>query len=563
MKTLKYLMMGLVLLGATSCEDFLTPNNRSSLEADKMLVNEAAINDAYYSLRSVYANGSYREWFQAGTDLYSDGRNPISPAYNTYTLNPATEEKDKSLYEYCFKGIRSAYAVAHYSGGIPEANRQKRIDEARVIAANYYYLLVNSYGGVPLIKEFLNSPAREYPRASAEEVYTYIIEELKAVISNNALEATNATAGGGRVSIEAAKSLLAKTYLSAAWDLNKNEYFSLAAQTADEVINASAAKGLPTEYAALYKADGSGDDNAEFIWDVEYNQATANNKDTGGHSISSYYCNYIGGSEDNVKAMTSCYVPTLYALQCFKKGDKRYDATFMKELPDVKKGSSYGYWTWYEKGESLVGVPVVRYYSAWYETDADIAAWRAIDPTNRANTYVIPMAENSKEAQNMDGSTQNYYEMLKGVYGGSACKKFDDSNTASVTTNTDYRDIHIITLPEIYLVAAEAYLKVGNTTEALNRLNVVHKRACGTELNAIDINTILDERTCEFFGNDQRWIDLRRTKTLQTRYVAYNYQETGSVKWLRPIPQYVIDINKAIEQNPEYVVTPTDGEATE
>ncbi|MBQ9651606.1 MAG: RagB/SusD family nutrient uptake outer membrane protein [Prevotella sp.] len=563
MKTYKYFAMGTVLLAATSCSDFLTPESKSSLDAEAMLVNESAINDAYYSLRAVYANGEYRQWFQAGTDLYSDGRNPIPAAYNTYTLNPSTEELNKSLYEYCFKGIRSAYAVVYYSGGIPEANRQKRVDEARVIAANYYYLLVNSYGGVPIIKEFINTPEREYARASAQEVYEYIINELLSVIENNALDATNATAGGGRVSMEAAKGLLAKTYLAAAWDLNNNEYFAKAAQYADEVINASAAKGLPTEYANLYKADGSGDDNAEFIWDVEYDLASANNKSAGGHSISSYYCNYIGGSEDNVKAMTSMYVPTLYALQCFKKGDKRYDATFMKELPDVKNGSAYGYWTWYEKGESLVGVPVVRYYPAWYETDADIAAWRAIDPTNRANTYIIPMAENSKEAQIMSGNAKNYYEMIKDVFGGSACKKFDDSQTASTAGDTDYRDIHIITLPDLYLVAAEAYLKAGNNTEALNRLNVVHKRACGAELAAVSLDAILEERACEFFGNDQRWIDLSRTKTLKARYTAYNYQETGTVKWLRPIPQYVIDINNAITQNPEYVIVSEEENATE
>ena len=120
-----------------------------------------------------------------------------------------------------------------------------------------------------------------------------------------------------------------------------------------------------------------------------------------------------------------------------------------------------------------------------------------------------------------------------------------------------------MTLPDLYLVAAEAYLKAGNNTEALNRLNVVHKRACGAELAAVSLDAILEERACEFFGNDQRWIDLRRTKTLQARYTAYNYQETGTVKWLRPIPQYVIDINNAITQNPEYVIVSEEENATE
>lgn len=120
---------------------------------------------------------------------------------------------------------------------------------------------------------------------------------------------------------------------------------------------------------------------------------------------------------------------------------------------------------------------MVRYYSAWYETDADFDSWKAKDPTNRANTYRIPMDSRTKEAQNMDGSDIDYYDNQALVYGSSPCKKFDDSQTASNQGNTCYRDIHIITLPEMYLVAAEAYLKAGVNDKALARLNEVHQRA--------------------------------------------------------------------------------------
>ena len=86
---------------------------------------------------------------------------------------------------------------------------------------------------------------------------------------------------------------------------------------------------MTTPFASLWKADGSGDDNAEFLWDVEYDLATANNTTSGGTEWSGYYCNYLGGAEDPIKATTSSYVPTLYALHCFQKGDLRYDATFL------------------------------------------------------------------------------------------------------------------------------------------------------------------------------------------------------------------------------------------
>ena len=551
----------------TSCSDFLDASNKSNVTAKQSFATKEGlnnlVNDAYQHLQNVYAAPLFTSCFSAGTDMYADARNKMNEALNTYeTLTPENSDI-KNLYTYLYSGIRAANSVSYYAqtAQVDEKTKGQLVGEARVLAAYEYYLLVNNFGGVPIMKDFLTTADTGYPKSSPEDVYAYIISELEDVISKNVLQASTATKGGGRISQETAKAILAKTYLSAAWDLNKQEYFSKAAALADEVI---AGRKLTTPFAKLWKADGSGDDNEEFLWDVEYDLATANNTTSGGTEWSGYYCNYLGGNEDNIKATTSSYVPTLYALHCFKKGDQRYDATFMKELPDINKGNAAGtgYWTWYKNGESLVGKPVTRYYSAWYETDADFEAWKAIDPANRANTYRIPMDSQSKEAQNMDGRDMEYYDNQQLVYGSSPCKKFDDSKTAKTEKNTCYRDIHIITLPEMYLVAAEAYLKAGVNDKALARLNEVHQRAGLPALTGtITIDDILDENACENFGNEARWMDLRRTQTLVTRCTKYNHEMGDKAaqyigkKLLRPIPQAAIDANDKLtlaDQNPGY-----------
>lgn len=551
----------------TSCSDFLDASNKSNVTDKQTFATKdgfnSLVNDAYQHLQNVYAAPLFTSCFSAGTDMYADGRNKMNEALNTYeTLTPENTDI-KNLYTYLYSGIRAANSVSYYAqtAQVDEKTKGQLVGEARVLAAYEYYLLVNNFGGVPIMKDFLTTADTGYPKSSSKDVYAYIISELEDVISKNVLQASTATKGGGRISQETAKAILAKTYLSAAWDLNKQEYFSKAAALADEVI---AGRRLTTPFAKLWKADGSGDDNEEFLWDVEYDLATANNTTSGGTEWSGYYCNYLGGNEDNIKATTSSYVPTLYALHCFKKGDQRYDATFMKELPDINKGNAAntGYWTWYKNGESLVGKPVTRYYSAWYETDADFEAWKAIDPANRANTYRIPMDSQSKEAQNMDGRDMEYYDNQQLVYGSSPCKKFDDSKTAKTEKNTCYRDIHIITLPEMYLVAAEAYLKAGNNPKALARLNEVHQRAGLSALTGtITIDDILDENACENFGNGARWMDLRRTQTLVTRCTKYNHEMGDKAaqyigkKLLRPIPQAAIDANDQLtlaDQNPGY-----------
>lgn len=551
----------------TSCSDFLDASNKSNVTDKQTFATKEGlnnlVNDAYQHLQNVYAAPLFTSCFSAGTDMYADARNKMNEALNTYeTLTPENTDI-KNLYTYLYSGIRAANSVSYYAqtAQVDEKTKGQLVGEARVLAAYEYYLLVNNFGGVPIMKDFLTTADTGYPKSSSEDVYAYIISELEDVISKNVLQASTATKGGGRISQETAKAILAKTYLSAAWDLNKQEYFSKAAALADEVI---AGRKLTTPFAKLWKADGSGDDNEEFLWDVEYDLATANNTTSGGTEWSGYYCNYLGGNEDNIKATTSSYVPTLYALHCFKKGDQRYDATFMKELPDINKGNAAGtgYWTWYKNGESLVGKPVTRYYSAWYETDADFEAWKAIDPANRANTYRIPMDSQSKEAQNMDGRDMEYYDNQQLVYGSSPCKKFDDSKTAKTEKNTCYRDIHIITLPEMYLVAAEAYLKAGDNPKALARLNEVHQRAGLSALTGtITIDDILDENVCENFGNEARWMDLRRTQTLVTRCTKYNHEMGDKAaqyigkKLLRPIPQAAIDANDQLtlaDQNPGY-----------
>jgi len=551
----------------TSCSDFLDASNKSNVTAKQSFATKEGlnnlVNNAYQHLQNVYAAPLFTSCFSAGTDMYADARNKMNEALNTYeTLTPENTDI-KNLYTYLYSGIRAANSVSYYAqtAQVDEKTKGQLVGEARVLAAYEYYLLVNNFGGVPIMKDFLTTADTGYPKSSAADVYAYIISELEDVISKNVLQASTATKGGGRISQETAKAILAKTYLSAAWDLNKQEYFSKAAALADEVI---AGRRLTTPFAKLWKADGSGDDNEEFLWDVEYDLATANNTTSGGTEWSGYYCNYLGGNEDNIKATTSSYVPTLYALHCFKKGDQRYDATFMKELPDINKGNAAntGYWTWYKNGESLVGKPVTRYYSAWYETDADFEAWKAIDPANRANTYRIPMDSLSKEAQNMDGRDMEYYDNQQLVYGSSPCKKFDDSKTAKTEKNTCYRDIHIITLPEMYLVAAEAYLKAGDNPKALARLNEVHQRAGLPALTGtITIDDILDENACENFGNEARWMDLRRTQTLVTRCTKYNHEMGDKAaqyigkKLLRPIPQAAIDANDQLtlaDQNPGY-----------
>ena len=128
---------------------------------------------------------------------------------------------------------------------------------------------------------------------------------------------------------------------------------------------------------------------------------------------------------------------------------------------------------------------------------------------------------------------------------------------------------------DVYLIAAEAYLKDGKTQEAADMLNIIRQRAAFRKSNSaaqntaaaaamtitaaeVNIDFILDERSREFYGEWQRWLDLVRTRSLIRRVKDWNPEGGVNIKdfhMLRPIPQSQID--RVVEgppfpQNPGY-----------
>jgi starch-binding outer membrane protein, SusD/RagB family len=122
------------------------------------------------------------------------------------------------------------------------------------------------------------------------------------------------------------------------------------------------------------------------------------------------------------------------------------------------------------------------------------------------------------------------------------------------------------------LLSAEAHLKAGNATTAADRYTAVRARAIdfsksptGLDPDArtasdITIDDILDERARELAGENHRWFDLKRTKTLYERTIKYNLRadqagnlaaDNTDMYYLRPIPRAEIERTN-IEQNPGY-----------
>lgn len=108
-------------------------------------------------------------------------------------------------------------------------------------------------------------------------------------------------------------------------------------------------------------------------------------------------------------------------------------------------------------------------------------------------------------------------------------------------------DIMIMRMAEIYLIAAEANVALGNGSTAAQHLNVLRKRAARQgvaesvwKLTTADKNTILDEYARELCGEFQRWAVLQRNGALKDRLSKYNKRAAAAFQdhcvW-RPMSQ--------------------------
>ena len=173
-----------------------------------------------------------------GSDPGDTGTFQKNHAEYTYT---ETEASFRNLWEIHYQGIaRANQAIILLPDvQIEEPLRNRLIGEARFLRGLMYFRMVQMFGGVPII-DFIPDPNnpddinRAYQRASVEEVYAFIEEDLNYAIDNLPTKSAYSPMNLGRATQGAAQSLMSKVQLyqqnwQAAYDLslaviNSGEY---------------------------------------------------------------------------------------------------------------------------------------------------------------------------------------------------------------------------------------------------------------------------------------------------------------------------------------------------
>jgi hypothetical protein len=414
----KVLLCGALLLVSSSCSTFLDEVDPSNVTPETFYT-EAKHADA--AIAAVYASARFVGF---GAGIFSSNWQLLEAPTGTTTTETAQNSDLNNLYSLTYdpntghiqNWWRGIYKVVENANlvleNVPkilmdEAAKTKVLGEARFFRAWAHFYAVRIWGDVPLeLKAHYIIDESSFPsRTPQEDVYTQIVEDLVAAEAAG-LSWTDAS---GRISQSAAKSLLAKVYLTMAGQpLNKGaQYYQLAAAKAKEVIDNAGSINLFDTYTKVH--DEALKNTVEHIFSLQYNADVAEDP-------SGFAENPMGNMFPNFKPVTyrgnsgtGSTIPTVQFYNSFEAGDLR-----------AKDQQGWFYTTYYTNGNGApfsLGAP---YIFKHFNVTANGTAGKAGTRKDNLNVPMIRFAEVLliyAEAQNEaeGGPNQQAYDAFKRI----------------------------------------------------------------------------------------------------------------------------------------------------
>lgn len=546
-------------LAATGCKNALIEEPHSTLTPEYFSTSQGfqkGLDAAYAGNRSFWGNQDLFTMTVIGTDEFftgKDGNNNINKYNSNYTT---TNGQVEAVWKNCYYNINTCNGVIDNSlivTGLSADVISRSVAEAKILRANYYFLLVQFYGDVTLNKNFQNTPKTSATREPMAEVYDFIVNDLREAIATPTLFANPKTTGAvaGELTRVAAQHLLAKVYLTRAGSLAKKSTDYTDAYNMAKTVITTGGMSLMQDFGDVF-AEGNENSN-EVLWNVQHTSNLAYNGP-----------NNSGGA-DNV--LNHMWVPqyelrpgmmrsVIYGRPYIRCSPTRWltDVAFQERVNDTRYNKTF-LTTWICNNASSIpkwpatlppGAPASAVPGQNKFAVGDTAIFMpgfAVSPAKIAASRYLLIPP--------DG-----YDFTLAPY----MKKYNDTKRADLNYPS-IRPVIVYRLAETYLIAAEAaYMGGATQQDALDNINIVRRRAAYPNPNPAVMNVtsipsldfILDERTRELCGENIRWLDLVRTGKLLERVKLYNAEAGANIKpfhVLRPIPQKQID---AVTTGPKY-----------
>lgn len=571
MKLYKYIVAGLFGVAAlSSCTDldehpytFIDPNAYYKTEAEL----NSGLNSVYNAYRSLCNDGGTFMRLEGSTDFGQPNRegnknniNDINAwKYQNQNNNAGTFT---SVWTKALTAIARANSMIDQiqnNANIADNMKARAIGQCRFLRGCSYYWMVRIYGGVPIIKEAVKDISNlEFPRATADEVYNFIVEDWEFA------EANLPTRGEGgydvwRASKGAAQAYLGNLYLYRASMAGEGGY-----KTYDKTLLNKAAeyckKVIDSKVYELVPDFGN-------LWCSLNGDAARNTKE----SIFELQFAPISGQSNGMHQNFGMFADSVYPVDFISFGKTLFTG-------DGDKAS--------EKGKGEGG----SYY--YLRTGPSVEAWKSYDKKDQRLKVLISEGTYKKGENTVHCVYDPDVDLgsLKGHLGwGSCCPgniKFHDFSTTARTALKSGNNFIVMRYAQVLLDYAEIQNALGNTAVALQYLNMVHMRAglpaltaaaalelykndptgradVSSEADAVD-EAIFMERGWEFIGEGVIYYDELRSDRLGKR-VGYFVKKYNDMKYNQVLPlEFVptkhhlwwipnsdMSANSALVQNPE------------
>lgn len=479
-----------MLFGLSSCQDYFLDLKPQDALTDAAYFKKPADFKAYVTgfygqlmgWRSPFGGNSIYQYMDGNTDL-STNTGFDYPRGNV-TL-PAGDNRWSTPYSW----VRSANILLKnaetYSGNPAEIKAY--VAEASFFRAHAYFMLLNFFGGVPVVTSVLDvsSPELVAPRNSRYEVVNQILADLDAAIAGLPLEQSIVAADKGRISKGAAQAFKAKVLLyEATWRkyVGTTTDFQGSAGPASDQINAFLSEAIALSKEVM-------ESGAYSLW----------NQNTALSNLSNYYLFNLEDAGSNPAGLTkdSNKEFILYGVYDFtyRQGGQNLSHTTAQMLPSRKMMDLYLCTDGLPPHKSPLFQGYHNVGDEFKNRDLRMVAHHGTAPTTATLTTGLSGYGNRKFAANNYGSYRN--------------------------ANQESSNYSIIRLADVYLMYAEALYERNNAiTDAQldESVNRVRARAGVAPLtNALAtthglhiLEEIRNERARELYQEGLRLDDLRR-----------------------------------------------------
>ncbi|WP_158798191.1 RagB/SusD family nutrient uptake outer membrane protein [Pedobacter sp. L105] len=571
MKHLKYIFLAFFICSTFSCKkDFLDKNPQGELTTEQLTTQDGveALLIGAYGLLNGNVNGQYgtygaapSQWLLGEVDsdnAHKGSSNGDQPNMNLIEQHAPTSTNDNlsNLWNNCFEGVARcnntlkflALVQAGPSSGRFSTSRATEIQgEAKILRAHYYFFLVRVFKNVPYITEATTTATV----ANDKDIYPNIITDLQAAVSD--LPTSKPKGEVGRMDKYAAQAYLGKVYL---YQKKYADAFTLLNAV---IIAKPDLVSLPyTDNFDVTKENGP-----ESIMAVQH--AVGADGTPGDNGNVGDVLNFPYGTG---LPITCCgfFQPSIDLANSFK-----VDANGLPLLDGSYRNNPY---------QSDFGLAAAQ--KAAYQVDQTIAFDPRIDYTiGRRGVPYHDWGIMAGDTWIRDVGNGGPFVPYKNVIDASQVA----SNSAPGNTNITGLNVNFIRLADVYLMAAECDVELGNLTGAMTLVNKVRQRAAllpPKTVNGIPVaaykvglypsfpgsdyarNAVRFERRLELSMEGHRFYDLVRWGLTKQTLESYFNFEGNYFSYLKgvmieprddyfPLPQDQIDRSQGVlKQSPGY-----------